>query len=679
MRILRAAGGAAFYCLLAADFVHAGDSVLPVIDITAQRVIEQESLELLGGGAARLLPGTAVVISQPQLHFQQDERLEDVLLRSGAALPGVSNAGLATAVNARGFGLASRIYYNGHPDILRLFVRDLATVERVEVWKGHLALLYGQGSPGATIGYFGKQASGSGRFQFSTSFGSYGQKRLDLDFDSDNSQPEGFFYRAVYAGQQGGTFIDHVGSDRESAYATFAWRYGHGNQLRFEVEAQRNERPFSFGTVFLNGQFKFDRSYVAPQSRSDRVYERAGVYWDHRLAEHWRVQAAYSQAEVRRNETLLGFWSIANVDTLSGYYRVLNDAVRQDNLRLELRGDVATGGLHHHLNFGLQHDTQRIDFYGPQNIAGFSLNANSPQFDLDLASLPLSPRVTREKHLETGLYFLDRVSFAERWHALFGLRHSRIRIDTDNGVLAKKATDVDAVTKTWGLVYAPTYFLSLYGARSESFEPNRGMDRFGAYIPPRQGHQDELGFSLQSADQKHRLHVAKFEITQTNLTTTDPLDRTALLAVGVVRSQGVELEAQLAVADAWMLRAQYTRQTVRNVQKTLPGLGDLLPGVPSQFAALSLEKNALFGFPVRAWLSASWVGKRFGDVANTFVAPAYHRLDLASEYRFRKNSSLAFKVLNLEDRRYVEAITAADNVFQGERRRFMLSVRHAFE
>ena len=58
------------------------------------------------------------------------ERIEDALSRTGAVLPSVSQAGLNTALNVRGFDLSSRLQYNGHADIQRLYVRDLATVER---------------------------------------------------------------------------------------------------------------------------------------------------------------------------------------------------------------------------------------------------------------------------------------------------------------------------------------------------------------------------------------------------------------------------------------------------------------------------------------------------------------------------------------------------------------------
>lgn len=100
-----------------------------------------------------------------------DDRLESALSSAGLVAIGVNQAGLGTAVVARGFDLSTRLYVNGHPDLLRLFVRDLATVDRVEVLKGQYGLLYGQGSPGATINHVSKRPAGTGQVSGSVAFG----------------------------------------------------------------------------------------------------------------------------------------------------------------------------------------------------------------------------------------------------------------------------------------------------------------------------------------------------------------------------------------------------------------------------------------------------------------------------------------------------------------------------
>lgn len=239
-----------------------------------------------------------------------------------------------------------------------------------------------------------------------------------------------------------------MNNDRQAGLAGLTWRYGDGSALHVEVEGQRNHRPFSFGTVYVNGQFLFDRSYVGPQARS-------------------------------------------------------------------------------------------------QNIGGFSLDLDNPNFDLDLSALPLSPRFSGERYVETGRYVLDRMSVGEAWHVLAGVRRSRVQLDTGNATALRRATDVG----------------------------------------------------------------------QTN---------TAL------------------------------------------GVAHKLPGVPWRYGALGLRWRTA---PVRLWASVALVGPRPGDVENSFRAPGYARLDAGGVVPLGSGTELTASVANLLDKRYVEALTAADNVYQGERRR----------
>lgn len=665
--------------LLPASAGLASDAELEAVLVTAARPVPTRVVGMLGPPVPEMeLPATVSVVTERDIRDRQPERAEDALQQTGALLPGTLNGGLSTALNARGFDLAGRLTYNGHPDIQRLFVRDLATVERIEVWKGHLSLLYGQGAPGATVGYVGKKPEGTGRRQVAASLGSFGQKRIEADIDSLTENNAGFAYRVVFAGQEGGTFTDNVKNDRQTLFGTFAWRYGNGSALRLEAEEQRNQRPFSFGTVYAGGRFQYDRSYTGPQSHADRRYDRTGLYWDHHLDERWSLHGLVSKAQVRRDEQLVGFWTILNPTTLSGYYRKLSDDASQQNSRFELRGDLATGALRHQLSFGVERDTQRIDFSGPQNIGGFTLAIAAPRFDVALDTLTLKRRISREHHTETGAFVFDRVSIGDRWHLLAGVRRSHLRIDTDNGTIAKTATDVGNTVRTWGLVNTPNDRLAFYLSRSESFEANRGLDRFGGFIPPKEGRQYETGVNVQDRDGNNRVHLAFFDIEQSNLTTTDPLDPTALIATGTVHSTGVDLQGRLALGGGLALTGQISAQQVRNVEKADPTMGNALPGIPRQFGALTLEKLIAGAPGTKLWGTLAFVGRRQGDIGNTFTAPGYSRLDLGASIAWDKATSFILLLANSLDKRYVEAITNADNVYQGERRRLTAVLRHTF-
>ena len=573
---------------------------------------------------------------------------------------------------ARGFDLSVRLHYNGHPDLQRMFVRDLATVSRVEVLKGHYSILYGQGAPGATINYVGKRPTGSGTITASASLGNYSLQRYELDVDS-GALAEGVHGRLVALDQRSDTWQPHVSNDRRATLAALSWAPAAGTSVRLEAEWMRNHRPFSFGTVYVDGRVFFDHSYVAPAATSDRRYGRGGLYVEHRVASDWSLHASYSAGHVNRDETLAGFFTIASPATLSSYYRQLVDRYRQEDAGIELRGSVTTGALAHRVSLGWRQDEYRFDFQGPQNIGGYGIDIDSPDLEsLDFGALPLSPRTSSEFNREHGVHFQDRIAIGQQWHVVAGVRQARLRIDAGTIGARRTVADRSHIATALGAVYEPQPSLALHVSYSESYEPNRGADRFGTFIEPRESRQWEAGARLADG---HDLHVAAsaFDITQSNLTMPDPLDRTALVAVGSVRSRGLELAMQATPMRPLVAAAALTWQRVRNVVKTSAVLGDELAGVPTRFGHWGLRWAAAEG--TEAWANVVFVGRRPGDLQNSFGVPGYKRLDLGAAMKLGA-LELSAQVANALDRRYVEAITAADNVYQGDRRRLGVTARY---
>lgn len=620
------------------------------------------------------LPASQALVPSREISQRQPERAETLLQQLAGVIPSVSNAGLSTAVHVRGFDIASQIQYNGHLDIQRLFVRDLATVEGVEVLKGHLSVLYGQGAPGATINYLGKRPTGSGDKKLAFSIDSEGARRIEADLDGAGNPESSLTWRLVAAVQAGDTWMNNVSLDRQTLFGTVNWRLSGDGVLRFEAEHQRNERPFSFGTVYVNGRFKYDKSYVAPVADSDRRYGRYGLYLEQPVGLDWRLDALWSASLTRRDETLAGFWSIEDAHTLSGYYRELADIADQTDARLALRRDMTSGDWLHHLQAGWQRTSLDIDFTGPQNIGGFDIDIDKPDFSgVDFAALPLSSRISHERQRESGLFLFDRIEAGPRLHLMAGLRRAGLNIATDNGTVKKQATDIEHTATNWGGLYKVAEDRAVYLSRSESFQANRGLDRFGAFLPPKTGRQYELGYHAGGTDY---FHTALFDIRQDNLCAPDPLDRTALVPVGRVRSQGLELDFRKTLAPSWALSGQLVVQRVRNDRKTNPAYGEHLAGVPGHYGALSLVWRS--GSGIDAWATLVRVGERWGDAYNTFKAPGYTRLDLGAGVALGKATELRLNIRNLADRRYVEYLSDADNVFQGERRNVTLTLRHTF-
>lgn len=653
--------------ILASNSAFADEKTLPAVVVSGERasdsLFRKETID-------NLMPATVDAIDLTQLPKESIDRPEDAFRLAGIGSSSANEAGLGTGLNIRGFDVGSRLFINGHPDIQRLYVRDLATVDTVEVLKGHSSVLYGQGAPGGTINYILHKPLNVPQSEAQFSVDSYGLGRVVFD----HNQPIGnSAIRFIYAGQTGGTFIEDLNNRRQSLLLSGRHNYDSGS-LSAEIEYQRNERPFSFGTVFAGGRFWFDRYYLAPEARSVREYYREAIYLDHKLGAGWSLNAAMNFAQVNRRETLAGFWTLTSDTTVSSYYRKLHDDVDQNNVRLELRGMHTLFGMKNETTAGYQRDKQNIDFSGPQSIEAFSIDLEKPNFNVNWNALQLTPKKSQERYDESGLFWFDQLQVSDNVRAIAGLRESALRIQTGIADISTATTaDIRHLSSVAGLTWSVRPQLSLHLARSESFEPNQGMTHEGRFLQPREGRQWETGIAYDAKQWAAKL--AMFDIRQSNLTATDPLDKDALITIGAIRVQGIETAARWDY-KAFSLSANMSWQRAWNSAKVSNDLGDKIVNVPSIYGAvrLSWRTSPVWTF----WGAFSGVGQRMGDPENSFTAPGYTTIDAGMRYRFDTATAFSLEVSNATDKRYVEALSAADNVYQGQRRRIVASIHRYF-
>ena len=97
--------------------------------------------------------------------------------------------------------------------------------------------------------------------------------------------------------------------------------------------------------------------------------------------------------------------------------------------------------------------------------------------------------------------------------------------------------------------------------------------------------------------------------------------------------------------------------------------------VPRWSGNLTLRHNGrAFERPLQWWAGAVLVGQRYGDAGNTFTVPGYTRFDAGVLLKLSA-VDLALNARNIADKRYISAITSADNALQGERRSVWLTAR----
>jgi TonB-dependent Receptor Plug Domain len=644
-------------------------SLLNAVNVSGRRLSDDSALANAPGAI-----GQVTTLKAEDIAASASSSIEELLQRNSlASIDAGSSFGLATGVSGRGFGIkglsgaSGKILLNGHPDIAYAFNRDLSTVETLTWTGGFDATLVGGGAPGGQLAYQSKRPRGTPFASFEATFSSDGLRRFSLDAEQHFGPLK---VRAVLADQRGQSTVEGMPTDRSSFLVSSLLASPIG-QFQLDLEQQHNRAPFVFGTVYAANRFWYDRPYVSPQSTADRSYSRTALYWNTELGKNTDIRLWVQEARVQRNETLVGFWTVEDDSTLSGYYRQLRASASQQDLGLQVRHLLTLGTTEHSLTVLAQRQTQSQEFSGPQSIARFSIDIADPIWPTNLAALTLRPRLYRELFTESGFALADSVQWNDHLELRAGLRHSRIALASANSAAIPAAVgQANHNTLSLGVTWKVDAFQKLWLSRIESFEHVAGQRSNGAFLPPQLGLQWELGWRRESANDK--VSVSLFNITQSNIPGVDPLDRDYLVPIGTVRSQGASVQASVK----WLGLQWAANTSVQHVRVVTPAdtsQGPQLPGVPAVFGSLRVSTQETKQ-GLQAWVNPSWSARKPADANGSVYAPGYVRWDSGLVYK-QTGWQINLSALNLFDLRYVQALNATDNVWQGPRRRVNIGLR----
>lgn len=556
------------------------------------------------------------------------------------------------------------------------------TLERIEVLRGPAAMLYGQGSTGGVLNMVSKRPQAEVQGEVGLQLGSWNRRQLQADLTGPLSADGQWLYRLVAVARKADTQVDHLRDDRTVLAPALTWRPGPATSLTLQGLVQ-NDRSGSTSQFFpWAGMITPTPDGILPTNRFvgepgwDRYdTDRRSFGWllEHRFDSGWtlRQNLRWSRNEVDYRTlygdsfTTPGGWhgDPVNQRLFGRFAEATLTEARLLALDQHVQGRLETGALRHELLAGL--DVAR---YRKSGSAGFDAPVYAP-YDGGVPLIdawnpvygsftpPAMSPMASSTSRQVGLYLQDQVRLGGPWLLTAGLRHDRVRNETEGVATAEPS----ATTKRIGVLYRRPDGWAPYLSYSESFTPVANIG--GQPVEPLRGKQWELGVKFESSDGRTGFSAAAYDLRELNRIADDPVNNT-VIQLPHTQTGGLELEF-MAVRAAGELVASYTSTDVDAPIEEVPA------HQASVWGKWRFALAGVGGFSAGAgvrYLSA------FHDGAAPTV-PALTLLDAVFAWE-QAHWRAALNVNNLTDKVYVATCLARGDCWWGARRNVVASLAY---
>ena len=674
------------------------------------------------------VPQSISVVTAEEMALHQPKSVKEAL----SYTPGVA-VGTRGASNTydyliiRGFaadGQSQNNYLNGlkmQGNFYNDAVIDPYMLERAEIMRGPVSVLYGKSSPGGLLNMVSKRPTTEPLKEVQFKAGTDSLFQTGFDF-SDALDDDGVYsYRLTGIARSANAQQKGAEEQRYAIAPAFTWRPDDKTNFTFLSYFQNEPETGYYGWLPKEGtveplpngkRLPTDFNEGAKNNTYSRNEKMIGYSFDHEFNDTFTVRQnlRFAQNKVSQ-KSVYGYGMCSDPlytkdddalkaspclsipqsewnHTLTRQYVIDNEKLENFSVDTQLQSKFATGSVDHTLLTGVDFMRMRNDIDSWFGYAGSVApsdiyNLDRSDFDFGAHPNPSGPYRVLLKQKQTGLYVQDQAQW-DKVLVTLGGRYDWAEQSSFNRDYGNKS-DRDDKQFTWrgGVNYLFDNGVTPYFSYSESFEPASQTDANGDLFAPSKGKQYEVGVKYVPEDRPIVLTGALYQLTKTNNLMADPNGSLFSVEGGEIRARGVELEAKAALSASVNLVGSYTYTDAEYTTDT-NYKGNTPAQVPKHMASLWADYT-FFDGPLSGLTLGTggrYTGSSYGDPANSFKVGSYTVVDALVRYDLARvgmaGSNVALHVNNLFDREYVASCFNTYGCFWGAERQVVATATFRF-
>lgn len=674
------------------------------------------------------VPQSISVVTAEEMALHQPKSVKEAL----SYTPGVA-VGTRGASNTydyliiRGFaadGQSQNNYLNGlklQGNFYNDAVIDPYMLERAEIMRGPVSVLYGKSSPGGLLNMVSKRPTTEPLKEVQFKAGTDSLFQTGFDF-SDALDDDGVYsYRLTGLARSANAQQKGSEEQRYAIAPAFTWRPDDKTNFTFLSYFQNEPETGYYGWLPKEGtveplpngkRLPTDFNEGAKNNTYSRNEKMIGYSFDHEFNDTFTVRQNLRFAQNKVSQKSVYSYGMCSDPlytkdqealkaspclsipqsqwghTLTRQYVIDNEKLENFSVDTQLQSKFATGSVDHTLLTGVDFMRMRNDIDSWFGYAGSVApsdiyNLDRSDFDFGAHPNPSGPYRVLLKQKQTGLYVQDQAQWDKVLVTLGGRYDWADQSSFNRDYGNKSERDDKEFTWRGGVNYLFDNGVTPYFSYSESFEPASQTDANGDLFAPSKGKQYEVGVKYVPEDRPIVVTGALYQLTKTNNLMADPNGSLFSVEGGEIRARGVELEAKAALSASVNVVGSYTYTDAEYTTDTTYK-GNTPAQVPKHMASLWADYT-FFDGPLSGLTLGTggrYTGSSYGDPANSFKVGSYTVVDALVRYDLARvgmaGSNVALHVNNLFDREYVASCFNTYGCFWGAERQVVATATFRF-